>query len=241
VSETRKIWPKVLPPLSPAQAEAREKFMLQWQHTLPVKYGMIEKFNQGWVTTLPLKDGCRTLEVGAGTGAHLVLEDLTRQDYYALEYREKWCGYIRKLIAPERVICGDIQQRQAWPDKHFDRVVGIHVLEHLADLPAALKEIGRLLKDDGKLDVILPCEGRLAYGLGRKISAERQFRRDFKMDYGPIVRHEHINTLDEVLEELELLFESEVRRMYPFPWLPSKDLNLALGMRMKKRPAGGAR
>jgi SAM-dependent methyltransferase len=237
MSDTVKKWPKVLPPLSPQQKEAREKFMLQWQQTLP-SYGPLEKFNQGWVTTLPLKAGGKTLEIGAGIGAHLAYEDLSQQEYHCLEYREEWCGHLRKMMPPERVICGDIQRRQAWPDSFFDRIVAIHVLEHLLDLPSALAEIWRLLKDDGTFDVMLPTEGKLAYSLGRKASAERLFRRDFKMDYTPIIRHEHVSTLEEVLVELAKYFKAEKRRHFPFPWLPLSHVNLVMGMRLGKLKAG---
>jgi ubiquinone/menaquinone biosynthesis C-methylase UbiE len=33
-------------------------------------------------------------------------------------------------------------------DGYFDRVIAIHVLEHLPDLPRALREISRLMKKD---------------------------------------------------------------------------------------------
>jgi SAM-dependent methyltransferase len=137
------------------------------------------------------------------------------------------------------VHCGDIEQRQAWPDGFFDRVVVVHVLEHLRNLPAALTEICRLLKPDGCFDAVLPCEGGLAYSVARKLSAERLFRRRFGMDYTPIIRNEHVSTLDEILVELDRLFEVRARSFFPIP-LPIPTVNLCVAMRLAARPRPAA-
>lgn len=208
--------------------------MLLWHQTLPRKYGLIERFNQGWLPTLPLKPRGKTLEVGAGLGAHLAFADLKSQDYFCLEMREEFCRRLRRMLPKRRVVRGDIQRRQAWPDKSFDRVLAIHVLEHLLDLPRALAEISRLLKPEGVFDLVAPCEGSLAYGLARKISAERLFRREFKMDYTPIIRQEHVSTLPEILDELKAFFRVEKRRFFPLPWMPLQACNLVVGMRLRK-------
>ena len=231
---TTQRWPKRPPRLTPQQEQAREAFMVTWHQVLPSRYAAVERFNHGYVSKLPITPGSTTLEIGAGLGAHSRFEDLTRQDYYCLEYREDFCRELRKLFPTERVRCGDIEQRQAWPDGFFDRIVGVHVLEHLRNLPAALLEIRRLLKPDGCFDVVLPCEGGLAYAVARKISAERLFRKRFGMDYTPIVQNEHVSTLDEVLDELDREFESRARCFFPMR-VPITTLNLCLAQRLVPR------
>jgi ubiquinone/menaquinone biosynthesis C-methylase UbiE len=213
--------------------------MLLWHQTLPRKYALIERFNHGWVAGLPLKPGGKTLEIGAGLGAHMEFEDLAAQDYFCQEMREEFCEHLRRRILADRVAGGDIQQRQAWPDAAFDRVVAIHLLEHLTDLPAALREISRLLKPDGVFDLMAPCEGSLAYAIARKISAQRLFEREFKMDYIPIVRHEHVSTFAELQAELGAFFTVEKRRYFPFAWIPAAACNLVVGMRLRKIPGLG--
>lgn len=229
-------WPKYPPALTPEQERAREGFMELWHRELPSRYGVIERFNHGSVSRLPVKPNSRTLEVGAGLGAHSKFEDLGLQDYYCLEYREEFCRQLRESFPEDRVVCGSIEERQQWPDHFFDRIVVIHVLEHLRNLPSALAEIHRLLRPDGLFDVVMPCEGSLAYSLARKISAERLFRKNFHIDYTPIIRNEHVSTLTELLEELAPWFDITWRRFFPIPVaLPSVNLVMAARCRPRHR------
>jgi SAM-dependent methyltransferase len=228
------VWPKVPPALSDEQRTAREKFMQLWHEILPRKYAIIEKFNHNYVVKLPHKIGSKTLEIGAGLGEHLKHENLDTQDYYCLEYRESFCEQIKPLLPPDRVTCGDIQKKQKWDAGTFDRVIAIHVLEHLNNLPAALEEVSRLLKKDGFFDVVIPCEGGFSYSLARKISAERVFVKNFKMDYAPIIKSEHINTYGEVLALL--LEHFSVKKISHFPFrFPIATFNLVVGFRLTKK------
>jgi SAM-dependent methyltransferase len=234
VSRARAQWPKRPPALTPEQERAREGFMKLWHERLPQKYGAIESFNHGSVAKLPVGPGTRTLEIGAGLGAHSKFEDLSRQDYHCLEYREEFCVELRKLFPADHVHCADIQQRQPWPDGYFDRIVVIHVLEHLPNLPLALDEIRRLLKPGGYFDVVLPCEGGLAYSLARRVSAERLFRRHFKMDYTPIIRNEHVSTLAEIEIELRERFAPVSGAYFPLK-VPVPTINLVVAYRCTPR------
>jgi SAM-dependent methyltransferase len=191
-----------------------------------------------WVTKLPLKKpGGRTLEVGAGLGAHLEFEDLLSQEYYCLEMRQDFCRQIEKKLPAKlgktRVVCGSIEQPQPWPDGYFDRILTIHVLEHLRDLPRALQEISRLLAPDGCLDVVIPCEGGVAYNVARNISAKRFFEKRFRMSYDPIVKNEHVNTYAEVIGELQRYFKATKSSYFPLK-IPVPTLNLCMGTRLVK-------
>jgi SAM-dependent methyltransferase len=226
-------WPKQPPALSSTQEQAREAFMMAWHEELPSRYALLERFNHTFVTGFGTPPGTRTLEIGAGIGSHLSFEDLANQEYYALEYRAEFCERLAAFLPPERILHGSIEDRQPFPDGSFDRVIAIHVLEHLRNLPAALQEVARLLRPGGVFDVVLPTEGGLAYGLARKISAERMFRRRFRMDYTPIVRNEHVNTFGEVESLLHPLFRREHARYFPLG-LPSAEINLVVGERLRR-------
>ena len=168
-------WPKALPPLSDEQKNIREDFYKLWLDVLPKRYGLVEKFNHHY----PLRtiaSGGKTLEIGAGIGVHLRYENLDTQEYVALELRsrfspEEFCDTFPSV----QVVIGDCQERIDFPDNYFDRVLAIHVFEHLPNLPKALDEIQRLLRPGGTFSVLIPCEGGFAYSLARNISARRHF------------------------------------------------------------------
>ena len=166
----RSKWPKVFPPLSAEQERIRDDFMQHWLDVLPRKYGVIERFNHRY----PLRSfqgGCRTLEIGAGLGAHLAYEDLSAQEYHVVELRPELVEQLRERFPMVTARLGDCQETMDYPPAFFDRVLAIHVLEHLPDLPRALAEVHRVLRPGGLFSVVLPCEGGLAYSLARCISA----------------------------------------------------------------------
>lgn len=226
-------WPKSVPVLTPEQQMAREGFMLGWHEILPKKYALVEDFNHSWISKLPIKRNSKSLEVGAGIGEHFFWENHNIQTYYQLDYREEFCRLIRENTKSDLVFCDDIQNKTQFEDSSFDRVLSVHVLEHLPNLPAALMEIKRILKDDGFFDVVIPCEGGLAYSIARKISAQRYFEKTFKMDYLPIVKSEHINTFPEIMDELKMYYKVERSSFFPLK-VPFYPVNLCTAMRLTK-------
>ena len=241
VSKTPKKWPKVLPPLTSEQRRISDEFMKLWHDRLPgAWYGFIEKFNHRF-PVLHSKRGFRsTLEIGAGLGEHLRYESLTTEQksgYYALELRENMAAEIRRSFPDINVLVGDCQKRLDFPDGSFDRVIAVHVLEHLPDLPGCIREAYRLLdKTKGQFLIVIPTEGSLAYTIARKISAEREYKRAYGGDYSWFYKREHINIPAEILEELHRYFEIEERSAYPFGFFPLLFCNLCLGLSCRPRP-----
>src|SRR5437879_11379988 len=158
---------------------------------------MIEKFNQGYVVQHAPINFLTTLEIGAGLGEHLNYEKLSenqQKNYVALELRETMAEQIKSRFPNVQTVVGDCQQTLPFPDGYFDRIIAIHVLEHLPNLPAAIKEMYRLCnKQQGVFSIVIPCEGGLAYSLARKISAQRIFEKRYKQSYKWFIEREHVN------------------------------------------------
>ncbi len=210
-------WPKRLPPLSPAQAKISDDFMKHWHEVLPRRYGIVEKFNHTYpLTILPDAPRWRTLELGAGIGGHLPFEPLDRQEYHCLELRESMAAELRRRFPSVTAVTGDCQDRIPYPDAFFDRVVVIHVLEHLPDLPAAIEEVHRVLKPGGLFSVVLPCDPGLLYELARKLSAARIFKARYHLPYRWLIRREHLNSPAEILDVVNRRFTIFHRRYFPF-------------------------
>ncbi len=233
-------WPKTFPPLTPEQQRISDDFMKHWHEVLPNKFGVIDRFNHAYPVAHAPDEFRRTLEIGAGIGEHLKYENLTPEqegEYHALELRENMSAAIRERFPRVRTVTGDCQARLPHPDGHFDRVLAIHVLEHLPNLPAAAREMYRLCdKARGVFSVVIPCEGSLAYTVARRVSAQRIFERRYKQRYQWFIEREHVNRPHEILEELAPYFTVAHRRFFPFRFVPATWCNLVIGLTLKPRP-----
>jgi len=232
-------WPKIIPPLTPQQQVISDDFMKHWHEVLQARFGIVDRFNQSYFRTGPA-GFTRTLEIGAGLGEHLNYEQLTPQqeeNYFALELRENMSAVLRQRWPRINVITGDCQERLDKPDGFFDRILAIHVLEHLPNLPAAIAEMYRLCdKTRGYFSVVIPCEGGMAYGLARRISAQRIFEKRYKQSYRWLISREHINLPREIMGELDPYFTVVHRRFFPLR-VPLVFCNLVIGLTLRPRPA----
>ena len=233
-------WPKVFPELTDEQKIISNDFMRHWHEVLASRqyYSLIEKFNHGYPINHIPHDFLRTLEIGAGLGEHIHYEKLSslqRKNYVALELRENMAIKIREQHPDITTHVGDCQQRLPFPDNQFERILAIHVLEHLPNLPAAIKEMHRLChKDKGYFSIVIPCEGGLAYSLARKISAQRTFEKRYKQPYKWFIEREHINQPAEIFAELAPYFYIQHRSFFPL-FVPVINLNLCIGMTLRPK------
>jgi SAM-dependent methyltransferase len=228
-------WPKHPDPLSEEGQRIHDDFVKLWLETLPAKnYGVVERFNHDYpLRFLPETRPFKTIEIGAGTGNHVAVEDLSIQDYHCIELRENVAAALRQRFPQITVTLANAEDRLPYPDAFFDRAVVVHVMEHLPNLPAAVSEMHRVLKPGALFSLLIPCDPGLAYEIARKISAERVFRKHFKMPYRWIARREHLNSPAEILSVLETRF-SEIDRVYYPLRLPVMNLNLVIGLTYRR-------
>lgn len=231
-------WPKKLPQLTKEQQRIKDDFFQQWLYTLPKKFGAVEVFNQNYPAKIFKKDQnkkrhWKTLEIGGGLGSHISYENLKIQSYTILELCSQLVSAFKDRYPHMDGVVGDCQKPYAKKDS-FDRIIAIHVLEHLPNLPEAIRQMHRVLTRGGVAHVVIPCEGSLAYMVCRKISAERLFHKLYHMDYNWFIKSEHINLPDEIMEEIEKYFVIKYKRYFPIP-IPFKFCNIAIGMTLYPR------
>lgn len=226
-------WPKRLPPLTDEQQRISDDFMQHWHTVLPSKYGLVNRFNHLYPVRRANESFVRTLEIGAGDGEHLAYEKLNAEqekNYHAIDIRHNMIDTMRSRFPHVNAIVADCQQRLPYADGYFDRMLAIHVLEHLPNLPAAIAELRRVCNAErGSLAVVIPCEGGLAYSLARRISAQRVFEARYRQPYRWFIEREHVNKPDEIVEELRRHFRIGERTFWPFP-VPVIAANLCIGM-----------
>jgi SAM-dependent methyltransferase len=239
-TQTSGKWPKLRPPLTPEQQQRSDEFMKVWHIELAGRgrYRLLEKFNHSFPIEHSPPGFKTTLEIGAGLGEHLRHETLTPEQqagYHCNEVRENMAAEIRRRFPNVQTVVSDCQQRMDFPDGYFDRYIAIHVLEHLPNLPAAIREAWRLLnKQTGRMLIVIPTEGSLAYGLARKLSAERMWNRLFSAPYSELYKREHINLVPEILEELDPYFTIEAQSYFPLR-VPLLFCNLVIGFALAPR------
>jgi SAM-dependent methyltransferase len=154
------------------------------------------------------------LEIGAGNLNHVPYHRGVKA-YDAVEpFRELWEDSPHRSSV--RTIFGDIAEipEQA----SYDLVLSIAVLEHLTDLPFLLARSALLLREGGCLCAGFPSEGGFLWGLAWRSTTGIAYRLKRGLDYGAIMRHEHVNSAREILLLLSYFFaEVEVAR-FPTPW-----------------------
>ncbi len=230
-------WPKPPSDLSPEEESIQDDWQHYWHEINRSKYSAVTEFGHRYVVSRR-RGRERTLEIGPGLGEHLHYEKLRDHewaDYTAVELRENMATELRKAWPKLDVTIGDCQGELPFEAGRFDRIVAIHVLEHLRNLPGFLSEARRLLSPRGRLVAVLPCEGGLGYSLGRRVSSQYIFERRYKRPYRRFIRAEHPNTLREVLLALREQFAFEHTAYWPLK-VPSVDLNLCVGLDMRPRP-----
>jgi SAM-dependent methyltransferase len=223
--------------LTAEESQILDEWRKYWHLELCTKIGVFDCYTEAFVRTLAERTerNGRTLEIGPGLTGVAQLLNGVRTD--AIEVDPYFADELAKALPECNVIVGDIQSDlPALQSNTYDRIVAFHVLEHLPDLPAALRQIKRALRDDAVFDVMLPCEGGVMYSLGRSVTTARYFKKKFNRNFAKFIAQEHVSTVAEILKLLNTEFVSEMTTFYPTR-IPSADVNLAVGLRLRKRRA----
>ncbi|RAK59981.1 class I SAM-dependent methyltransferase [Phenylobacterium hankyongense] len=149
-----------------------------------------------------------TLELGAGTLNQPPFEPAAAPydivEPFADLYRD----------APERGRVRDVfaDVTEVPRERRYDRVTSVASLEHICDLPMVLARSAQLLEAGGALRAAIPSEGGLLWRLGWTLTTGLEFRLRHGLDYGDLMRHEHVNTAREIETLVRALFaEVEIR------------------------------
>jgi len=145
--------------------------------------------------------GRSTLEIGAGQLNHLSFEPGSLP-YDVVEPRNELC-FASPQIQRVRNVYSSLDQIR---DTEYDRIISIAAFEHYRNLPAVVASCGLLLAPNGALRIAIPSEGALLWKLGWLLTTGLEFRIRHGLDYGVLMRHEHINTADEIRTVLRTFF-----------------------------------
>jgi phosphatidylethanolamine/phosphatidyl-N-methylethanolamine N-methyltransferase len=170
----------------------------------------------------------RVLEVGAGAGEHLSFVEHGFDDYLLTDWSDARLERAHAALGDDlrskvRVAAEDAA-KLSLPDGSVDRLIACHVLEHLYQPHQVLREWHRVLRPNGVLSILLPCDPGLMWRAGRMLGPRANASR-IGIDYDYWMAREHVNPINNLVVFIRYYFDNVVQTWYPMR-LPSSDLNL---------------
>ncbi|OBS96396.1 SAM-dependent methyltransferase [Vibrio cyclitrophicus] len=172
----------------------------------------------------------KVLEVGSGTGEHLLHVKHTFDEYIvsdgdasALEVADKQLSHINsydKLTFSVTNAC-----ELDFESNSFDRVIATHILEHLYEPHLVIKEWLRVLKPGGTLSILIPTDPGIAWKIGRYMTTRKHgLKKGWNYDY--IMAREHVNPCNNLIAFLNYYLPDNQNSFWPLSFAPLIDCNL---------------
>ncbi len=142
-----------------------------------------------------------TLELGAGT-----LNQLDHEKTKHYDIVEPFSELFKDSPKLQRInkVYDDISEIELTP--RYDRITSIATFEHIMDLPAVVARTCMMLNSNGTLRTSIPNEGTFLWTLGWRMTTGLEFKIKHGLDYGVLMRYEHVNTADEIEEILNYFY-----------------------------------
>jgi hypothetical protein len=153
-----------------------------------------------------------TLEIGAGTLNQLPYEPEVGSYDIVEPFSDLYSG--SPSLPRIRNAWSDVSQV---PDRaSYDRITSVAALEHICNLPEVVARCGLLLSPAGVFRAAIPSEGTFLWAVGWRLTTGLEFKLKHGLDYGSLMRHEHVNTASEIRDVLRFFFGHVDCRVFGF-------------------------
>lgn len=128
------------------------------------KFGSID-LDEWLLDKLNVKDGHNVLDVGCGTGNHIIrlVELFPSGNYYGIDISKDSIIEAKRKAEEKKLnvnfICGDAYEASVLEDGFFDIVISIYALYYVKDAKKLLSKLKQKLKKNGKIAVMAPYKG----------------------------------------------------------------------------------
>lgn len=200
-----KRFPKERPALPDAYKAIYDEFYYRNREGLYATTSLSQKL-ESWLHRQVAKDVKKhgsntTLEIGAGTLNQLPYEPEGGRYDIIEPYRKLFEN--SPLQARVTTVYNDIKDIPS--DMKYERITSVAAFEHIVNLPEVVARAAMLLAPEGALRTSIPNEGKFPWYLGTLVTGA-EFAMRFHLDYQVMMRHEHVNTADEIEAILSYFF-----------------------------------
>ena len=159
------------------------------------------------------------LELGAGSLNHLAWE----KDFSAYDIVEPFRKLLEASVNLHSIRRIYDHLSAIPPESQYDRILSVAVLEHMLDLPQEITLACMHLREDGVFCAGFPSEGSKLWEMAWRYGTGPAFRRRTGLDYAVMMRHEHVNTAEEIESCIRYFFRDVSIARFP---LPTRHLSL---------------
>ena len=103
-------------------------------------------------------------------------------------------------------------------DNKYSRIISIATLEHMTNLPLDVALSAVHMENNGIFQAGIPSEGGFLWWLGWRCTTGISYWLRNRLDYGVLMRHEHVNNANEIIAILEYFFENVQIKRFPLPF-----------------------
>jgi phosphatidylethanolamine/phosphatidyl-N-methylethanolamine N-methyltransferase len=154
------------------------------------------------------------IEVGSGEGEHFEFVKHEFNSYLEVDIRNS-LPYEEKMIGRNKVY-GNAESLDFLKDSQVDRLIATCILVHLDNPEKALNEWRRVVKNNGQIDIYVPCEPGFVLQIAQKLTTKRKVRK-LGIDYERIQYREHRNHLPMMEMLIGEIFSEDFLKKRSFP------------------------
>jgi hypothetical protein len=151
-----------------------------------------------------------TLEIGAGTLNQLAHEPQLGPYDVVEPFKELYAN--STLLSRVRNVYSDLSEVPL--TVRYDRITSVATFEHICNLPEVVARAGLLLAPGGYLRTAIPSEGTPLWTLGWKMTTGFEFWLKHGLDYGLLMKYEHVNTAREIEAVIRYFFRDVECRVF---------------------------
>lgn len=208
-------YPRTRSPLSKELEDFYVEIYKQSRNGKGLLYGLTQKL-ESWMhrKIAQYSNGAQVLEIGAGTFNHLSYEK-NDVNYDVIEpFKDLFVN--SPFAAKVQNIYADIAEIDV--NKRYNRIISIAALEHIVNLPENIARSGLLLEKSGVFQAGIPSEGGFLWGVAWRSTVGVAFWLRTKLNYGDLMRHEHINDAQEIITLIKYMFQNVRVQWFPMPF-----------------------